>query len=139
MPQKQTIATFPIEMTVQAQTPNQADESEQRPQSASDEHKETAQHERNGEKRRRNEFRLVSGTIRHKKKETRKLGEAGWSIEKMVNWSELNFMIRYSQAFRKCHCCAKRILKLQQPESLVQEVIEKAVHVCIVLPKSHCE
>ena len=40
-------------------------------------------------------------------------------------------------------CCAKRILDLQ-PDfkaqcSLVQEVIEAAGHLCIVLPKFHCE
>jgi len=40
-------------------------------------------------------------------------------------------------------CCAKRILKLQ-PEFkaqrlLVQEVIEELGHICIFLPKFHCE
>lgn len=40
-------------------------------------------------------------------------------------------------------CCAKRILDLQpdfmEQKSLVQEVIEKAGHLCIFLPKFHCE
>jgi hypothetical protein len=40
-------------------------------------------------------------------------------------------------------CCAKRILDLQPDfkaqHSLVQEVIEAAGHLCIVLPKFHCE
>jgi hypothetical protein len=40
-------------------------------------------------------------------------------------------------------CCAKRILE-RQPDfkaqkSLVQEVIENAGHICIILPKFHCE
>jgi hypothetical protein len=40
-------------------------------------------------------------------------------------------------------CCAKRILDLQpdfqEQKSLVQEVIESAGHLCIFLPKFHCE
>jgi hypothetical protein len=40
-------------------------------------------------------------------------------------------------------CCAKRILELQpdfkEQKSLVQEVIEAAGHLCIFLPKFHCE
>lgn len=40
-------------------------------------------------------------------------------------------------------CCAKRILELQpdfmEQISLVQEVIEAAGHLCIFLPKFHCE
>lgn len=49
---------------------------------------------------------------------------------------------------RKCalgatHCCAKCILDLQpdflEQQSLVQEVIEAAGHLCIFLPKFHCE
>jgi hypothetical protein len=40
-------------------------------------------------------------------------------------------------------CCAKRILDLQpdftEQKSLIQEVIEKAGHLCIFLPKFHCE
>jgi adenylate kinase family enzyme len=40
-------------------------------------------------------------------------------------------------------CCAKRILNRQpdfmEQASLVQEVIEEAGHLCIVLPKFHCE
>jgi hypothetical protein len=40
-------------------------------------------------------------------------------------------------------CCNKRILELQpdfqQQKSLVQEVIEEAGHLCIFLPKFHCE
>ncbi|KIJ39315.1 hypothetical protein M422DRAFT_257928 [Sphaerobolus stellatus SS14] len=40
-------------------------------------------------------------------------------------------------------CCAKRILNLQpdfqEQKSLVQEVIEEAGHLCIFLPKFHCE
>jgi hypothetical protein len=40
-------------------------------------------------------------------------------------------------------CCNKRILELQpdfqQQKSLVQEVIEAAGHLCIFLPKFHCE
>jgi hypothetical protein len=40
-------------------------------------------------------------------------------------------------------CCAKRILELQpdfqEQKSLVQEVIETAGHLCIFLPKFHCE
>ena len=49
---------------------------------------------------------------------------------------------------RKCepgatNCCNKRILELQpyfqQQKSLVQEVIEAAGHLCIFLPKFHCE
>jgi hypothetical protein len=40
-------------------------------------------------------------------------------------------------------CCHKRILELQpdfqQQKSLVQEVIEAAGHLCIFLPKFHCE
>ncbi|KAI0354346.1 hypothetical protein OH77DRAFT_1549785 [Trametes cingulata] len=40
-------------------------------------------------------------------------------------------------------CCAKRILDLQpdfqEQKSLVQEVIEAAGHLCIFLPKYHCE
>ena len=40
-------------------------------------------------------------------------------------------------------CCAKQILQ-QQPDfkaqkSLVQEVIEAAGHICVILPKFHCE
>ena len=41
------------------------------------------------------------------------------------------------------NCCAKRILDLQpdfqEQKSLVQEVIEAAGHLCIFLPKFHCE
>jgi hypothetical protein len=47
---------------------------------------------------------------------------------------------------KKCtsdSCCGKRILELQpdfqQQKSLVQEVIEEAGHLCILLPKFHCE
>ena len=40
-------------------------------------------------------------------------------------------------------CCNRRILKLQpdfhDQKSLVQEVIEAAGHLCIFLPKFHCE
>lgn len=40
-------------------------------------------------------------------------------------------------------CCVKRILELQpdfqEQKSLVQEVIEAAGHLCIFLPKFHCE
>ena len=40
-------------------------------------------------------------------------------------------------------CCAKRILELQPDfkaqRSLVQEVIEELGHICIFLPKFHCE
>jgi hypothetical protein len=40
-------------------------------------------------------------------------------------------------------CCAKRILELQpdfkEQKSLVREVIEAAGHLCIFLPKFHCE
>jgi hypothetical protein len=40
-------------------------------------------------------------------------------------------------------CCAKRILDLQpdfaSQKPLVQEIIEKAGHICIFLPKFHCE
>ncbi|KIJ46076.1 hypothetical protein M422DRAFT_165741, partial [Sphaerobolus stellatus SS14] len=40
-------------------------------------------------------------------------------------------------------CCAKRILNLQldfqEQKSLVQEVIEEVGHLCIFLPKFHCE
>ena len=40
-------------------------------------------------------------------------------------------------------CCAKRILELQpdfkEQKSLVQEVIEECGHICIFLPKFHCE
>jgi len=40
-------------------------------------------------------------------------------------------------------CCAKRILELQpdfmSQRSLVQEVIEELGHLCIILPKFHCE
>lgn len=40
-------------------------------------------------------------------------------------------------------CCNKRILELQpdfqEQKSLVQEVIEAAGHLCIFLPKFHCE
>ncbi|EPQ61299.1 hypothetical protein GLOTRDRAFT_20508, partial [Gloeophyllum trabeum ATCC 11539] len=52
----------------------------------------------------------------------------------------------------KCHdgcncertaCCATRIIELQPDfkaqSSLVQEVIEASGHVCIFLPKFHCE
>jgi hypothetical protein len=41
------------------------------------------------------------------------------------------------------NCCATRILELQEDfksqRSLVQEVIEEAGHLCIFLPKYHCE
>jgi hypothetical protein len=47
---------------------------------------------------------------------------------------------------KKCtsdSCCGKRILELQpdfqQQKSLVQEVIEEAGHLCILLLKFHCE
>ncbi|KIJ42839.1 hypothetical protein M422DRAFT_142584, partial [Sphaerobolus stellatus SS14] len=40
-------------------------------------------------------------------------------------------------------CCAKRILELQpdfkEQKSLVQEVIEECGHICIFLPKFHCD
>ena len=40
-------------------------------------------------------------------------------------------------------CCAKHILDLQpdfkEQKSLVQEVIEASGHLCIFLPKFHCE
>ncbi|KIJ38320.1 hypothetical protein M422DRAFT_140280, partial [Sphaerobolus stellatus SS14] len=40
-------------------------------------------------------------------------------------------------------CCAERILDLQpdfhEQKSLAQEVIEEAGHLCIFLPKFHCE
>jgi hypothetical protein len=43
----------------------------------------------------------------------------------------------------KTTCCAKRILELQPDfhaqKSLVQEVIEAAGHLCLFLPKFHCE
>ena len=43
----------------------------------------------------------------------------------------------------KTDCCNKRILEhqpdFQQQKSLVQEVIEAAGHLCIFLPKFHCE
>jgi hypothetical protein len=41
------------------------------------------------------------------------------------------------------NCCAKRLLEVQsdfqEQRSLVQEVIEAAGHLCIFLPKFHCE
>ncbi|TFY50693.1 hypothetical protein EVG20_g11382 [Dentipellis fragilis] len=41
------------------------------------------------------------------------------------------------------NCCAKRILECQpdfkEQKSLVQETIEQAGHICIFLPKFHCE
>jgi transposase len=41
------------------------------------------------------------------------------------------------------HCCNKRILENQPnfkaQKSLVQEIIEEAGHLCIFLPKFHCE
>ena len=41
------------------------------------------------------------------------------------------------------NCCAKQLLEVQpdfqEPHSLVQEVIEAAGHLCIFLPKFHCE
>lgn len=41
------------------------------------------------------------------------------------------------------NCCAKRLLEVQpdfqEQHSLVQEVIEAAGHLCIFLPKFHCE
>ncbi|KAF7319820.1 hypothetical protein MKEN_00764700 [Mycena kentingensis (nom. inval.)] len=44
---------------------------------------------------------------------------------------------------RATDCCARRILDLQpdfkEQKSLVQEVIEAAGHICIFLPKYHCE
>ena len=47
---------------------------------------------------------------------------------------------------KKCmsdSCCGKRILEMQpdfqQQKSLVQEVIKAAGHLCILLPKFHCE
>ncbi|TFY70750.1 hypothetical protein EVG20_g2243, partial [Dentipellis fragilis] len=52
------------------------------------------------------------------------------------------------QCKEKCHaectdCCARRILESQpdfkEQKSLVQEVIEAAGHLCIFLPKFHCE
>ena len=51
-------------------------------------------------------------------------------------------------AGNKCHsnatnCCAKRILEMQPDfqaqKSLVQDTIEAAGHLCIFLPKFHCE
>jgi hypothetical protein len=58
-------------------------------------------------------------------------------------WSE---GLRMSCKSCKCgetRCCAKRILDLQPDfqaqKSLVQEVIEAAGHLCIFLPKFHCE
>ena len=40
-------------------------------------------------------------------------------------------------------CCNVHILEMQpifvEQKSLVQEVIKEAGHLCIVLPKSHCE
>jgi len=40
-------------------------------------------------------------------------------------------------------CCAKRIIELQPDfqaqKSLVEEVIEAAGHICLILPKFHCE
>jgi hypothetical protein len=43
----------------------------------------------------------------------------------------------------KTDCCNKRILECQndfkQQKSLVQETIEAAGHLCIFLPKFHCE
>ena len=53
-----------------------------------------------------------------------------------------------SEPLAKCQsgstdCCAKRILDLQpdfaEQKSLIQEVIENAGHLCIFLPKFHCE
>jgi hypothetical protein len=47
---------------------------------------------------------------------------------------------------KKCEsnaCCNKRILKLQpdfaEQKSIVQETIEAAGHLCLFLPKFHCE
>ncbi|KAL1689946.1 hypothetical protein GGG16DRAFT_35084, partial [Schizophyllum commune] len=40
-------------------------------------------------------------------------------------------------------CCAKRIMESQpdfkEQRSLVQEIIEAAGHLCVFLPKYHCE
>jgi len=40
-------------------------------------------------------------------------------------------------------CCAKQILELQpgfqEQRSLVEEIIEECGHICIFLPKFHCE
>jgi hypothetical protein len=53
-----------------------------------------------------------------------------------------------SESVAKCQsgatdCCAKRTLDSQpdftEQKSLIQEVIEKAGHLCIFLPKFHCE
>ncbi|KAJ8580768.1 hypothetical protein M405DRAFT_752868 [Rhizopogon salebrosus TDB-379] len=41
------------------------------------------------------------------------------------------------------NCCNKRILEyksdFKEQKSLVQEIIERAGHLCIFLPKFHCE
>ena len=41
------------------------------------------------------------------------------------------------------HCCAKQVLDhqpdFQEQKSLVEEVVESAGHLCIFLPKFHCE
>jgi hypothetical protein len=65
------------------------------------------------------------------------LAECGFDVRKLVGkWKS------------KCDpyaiaCCCKRLIELQ-PEfmaqkSLVQEVIEAAGHLCIFLPKFHCQ
>ncbi|KIM53031.1 hypothetical protein SCLCIDRAFT_99323, partial [Scleroderma citrinum Foug A] len=40
-------------------------------------------------------------------------------------------------------CCAKKVLDhqsdFQEKKSLVEEVVESAGHLCIFLPKFHCE
>jgi hypothetical protein len=64
-------------------------------------------------------------------------------LEEHGLWIEGILMQCQKCEIKATHCCARRILDLQPDfaaqRSLVQEVIEAAGHLCIFLPKFHCE
>ena len=64
-------------------------------------------------------------------------------IERGIDTADLQMECKDKCDVDASSCCAKRILEhqpdFQAQKSLVQEVIEKAGHLCIFLPKFHCE
>jgi hypothetical protein len=64
-------------------------------------------------------------------------------LEERGLWIEGILMQCQKCEIKATRCCARRILDLQPDfaaqRSLVQEVIEAAGHLCIFLPKFHCE
>ena len=67
-----------------------------------------------------------------------------WVLQERGLWiSSLKMKCRDKCLVGSIGCCAKKLLEIQpdfrEQHSLVQEVIESAGHLCIFLPKFHCE